>query len=108
MSNIESPVPPVAVQLARQWPDDVLPPEATYPSREALLTDINKWAKARGYAFVTRRTTHTANGRLHIYFSCDRGGGIYKPIPDSERKRKRTTQRTGCKFSVIGKESLCK
>ncbi|KAF5708438.1 hypothetical protein FMUND_10602 [Fusarium mundagurra] len=107
LSNIESPVPAVAIELAKQWPDDVLPPEATYPSREALLADINKWAKARGYAFVTRRTNRTANGRLHIHFSCDRGGGIYTPIPDNKRKRKRATQRTRCQFSVIGKESLC-
>ncbi|KAF5962904.1 transposase [Fusarium bulbicola] len=108
LTNIAPPFPTGADELASQWPDDVLPPEAVYTSREALLADINKWAKARGYTFITRRTTHTANGRACIYFSCDRGGGKYTSVPDNKRKRKRTTQRTECKFSVIGKESLCK
>ncbi|RKK07652.1 hypothetical protein BFJ66_g17655 [Fusarium oxysporum f. sp. cepae] len=108
MNSIESPVPSHAEELARQWPDDVLPPEATYPSRESLLAAINDWAKPRGYAFVIRRTNRTANGRSLMHFSCDRGGGKYKPIPDAKRKRKSVTQRTGCEFSVIGKESLCR
>ncbi|RKK79392.1 hypothetical protein BFJ68_g17808 [Fusarium oxysporum] len=108
MSSIESRIPSHAKELAGQWPDDVLPPEATYPSRESLLEAINKWAKPRGYAFVARRSNRTANGRSCVYFSCDRGGGKYTPIADTERKRNRVTQRTGCIFSVIGKESLCK
>ncbi|KAJ0127445.1 Uncharacterized protein HZ326_29452 [Fusarium oxysporum f. sp. albedinis] len=108
MSSIESRIPSHAKELAGQWPDDVLPPEATYPSRESLLEAINKWAKPRGYAFVARRSNRTANGRSCVYFSCDRGGGKYTPIANTERKRNRVTQRTGCMFSVIGKESLCK
>ena len=32
------------------FPDDVLPPEGTYESRESLLDAINSWAKPRGYA----------------------------------------------------------
>jgi hypothetical protein len=34
------------------FPDNMLPPESTYDSREALLTAINEWAAPRGYAFI--------------------------------------------------------
>ena len=38
---------------------DVLPPEGICKSREALLTAVNSWAKSRGYAFTTGKSTKT-------------------------------------------------
>ncbi|KAF4946565.1 hypothetical protein FGADI_11079 [Fusarium gaditjirri] len=54
------------------FPDDVLPPEGTYDSREALLAAINKWAAPRGYAFITGRSSRSTSGRQIITYACDR------------------------------------
>ncbi|KAF6527905.1 hypothetical protein HZS61_008207 [Fusarium oxysporum f. sp. conglutinans] len=67
---------------------------------------IRAYAKAppRGYAFVIKRSSKTANGRTHVIFNCDRGAGR---IPSLSDRRQTTTRRTGCLFSVLAKESLC-
>lgn len=84
--------------------DDALPPEDIYKSRESLLTAINSWAKPRGYAFTTGKSTKTPNGRIKVVFACDRN----KPPPSTsiERKRHTYSRRTECKFSVLAKQSL--
>ena len=41
-----------------------LPPQQNYDSKEALFTSINAWAMARGYAFISRRSTKEKNGKL--------------------------------------------
>lgn len=83
--------------------EDVLPPEGLYESREALLTAINSWAKPRGYAFTTGKSTKTPNGRVKVVFACDRN----KEPPSSSdgRIRRTSSRRTGCKFSVLAKQS---
>ncbi len=84
------------------FPDDILPPEGTYESRAALLTAIQAWAKPRGYAFVTG-TSRKQSGRLKVVFACDRYGRI--PQSTTERTRHTASRKTGCKFSVLAKES---
>ena len=86
------------------FPDNMLPPEGTYDSRKSLLTAINSWARPRGYAFTTGKPTKTPNGRVKVVFACD----CYKKPPRTSTKRKRRTctRGTGCKFSVLAKESL--
>ncbi|RKK51097.1 hypothetical protein BFJ69_g17956 [Fusarium oxysporum] len=86
------------------FPNDVLPPEGTYDSREALLLAINSWAKPRGYAFTTGKSSKTPNGRVKVVFACDRN----KPPPSAsvERTRRTCSRGTGCKFSVLAKQSL--
>ncbi|EED17401.1 Mutator-like element transposase, putative [Talaromyces stipitatus ATCC 10500] len=84
------------------FPDDCLPPESIYDSREALFESINTWAAVRGYAFIARRSTKEKNGRSTITFACDRA--CIPPTP-RERQRKTTTRGTSCPFSVIAKES---
>jgi hypothetical protein len=37
---------------AASFPSDCLPPEADYPSRDALFSSINAWAVTRVYAFT--------------------------------------------------------
>jgi hypothetical protein len=54
------------------FPDDVFPPEGIYDSRESLLAAINSWAKPRGYAFTTGKSSKTPNGRVKVVFACDR------------------------------------
>ncbi|KAF4460349.1 transposase, partial [Fusarium albosuccineum] len=91
-----------------RFPDDILPPEKQYNSREEVYAAINDWASTRGYAFSVGRSRKTANGRVLVTYSCDRGAGrTPTPKPAKDRKRDTSTRRTGCLFSVIAKESLC-
>lgn len=86
------------------FPNDVLPPEGTYGSRESLLAAINSWAKPRGYAFTTGKSSKTPNGRVKVVFACDRNK--LPPSSSIERKRRTCSRGTGCKFSVLEKQSL--
>ncbi|KAL2886857.1 mutator-like element transposase [Ceratocystis lukuohia] len=86
-----------------QFPDDVLPPEGTYESRQALIAAANAWAKPRGYAFITRRSKKTATSRTKVVVACDRTRKLRDPL--AIRKRRTSSRATGCKFSVLAKES---
>jgi hypothetical protein len=100
--NTTAEISPIMAQAT--FPDDVLPPEGIYDSREALLLSINSWAKLRGYAFTTGKSSKTPNGRVKVVFACDRN----KPPPSAsaERTRRTCSRGTGCKFSVLAKQSL--
>lgn len=89
------------------FPDNCLPPEAEYQSREELVTAINTWAAARGYAFITRKSTTKSSGRKIVTYACDRSWQLRVSV-EKEPKRKTTTRGTGCPFSVLAKESLDK
>jgi hypothetical protein len=88
------------------FPDDVLPPECDYVSRDALIKSINAWAESRGYAFTTGRSTTERSGKQTITYTCDRS--CQPPDISRDRQRKTTTRGTGCNFSVLAKESLDK
>ncbi|RKK48856.1 hypothetical protein BFJ69_g18112, partial [Fusarium oxysporum] len=90
-------------QSPTPFPDDCLPPEGEYESREALFEAINAWAATRGYAFITGRSTKEKTGRRTITYMCDRRRN--HPIVSRERQRKTTTRTTGCEFSVLAKEN---
>lgn len=90
------------------FPDDVLPPEGQFSSRKELHAAINAWAAPRGYAFSTKSSWKTPSGRIGVIFSCDRGAGHAPSASTKKQHRETTTRRTGCLFSVIAKESLCK
>ncbi|RKK10897.1 hypothetical protein BFJ65_g14892 [Fusarium oxysporum f. sp. cepae] len=97
------------IGLPIPFPDDAMPPEGQYSSREELVTAINAWAAPRGYAFSVKSSVVTPSGRTRVIYSCDRGAGKAPKVkPAKERKRKTTTRRTGCQFSIAAKESLCK
>ena len=95
------------MQASRQFPDDCVPPEAEYNSRDDLYTAINAWAAPRGYAFVVARSRRIDNGRQVVVFGCDRGAGR-TPKPSTTRRKVTTTRRNGCQFSVLAKDSPCK
>ncbi|KAF6514274.1 hypothetical protein HZS61_006530 [Fusarium oxysporum f. sp. conglutinans] len=96
---------PIGVPIP--FPDDAMPPEGQYSSREELVTAINAWAAPRGYAFSVKSSVVTPSGRTRVIYSCDRGAGKAPKVkPANERKRKTTTRRTGCQFSIAAKESL--
>ena len=94
------------MSLQATFPDDCLPPECDYESREALFAAINAWAAPRGYAFTTGKSLKSPSGKWKVIYTCDR---FCKP-PNAlkERQRKTTTRGTGCQFSVLAKESLDK
>jgi hypothetical protein len=87
----------------RQFPDNTLPPEGIYESREALFTTVNTWAKHRGYAFTSGKSYKTPNGRTKVVVACDRNKPPQNPL--ALRKRKTSSRATGYKFSVLAKES---
>ena len=85
------------------FPDDCLPPEGYFESRKALFESINSWAKLRGYAFTTQRSTKVKNGTSRVIYACDRSRD--PPSSSVKRQRKTTTRKTSCPFSVLAKES---
>lgn len=87
-----------------RFPDDCLPPEGDYDTRDALLAAINAWAIPRGYVFTTAKSTKERSGKRTVTYICDRGG----QNPDRGEARQRIThpRRIGCQFSVLAKESL--
>src|SRR5689334_23762817 len=94
------------IEASNQFPDDCLPPECNYTSRDALFKAINAWAAPRGYAFVTGRSHKEKTGRLTVTFTCDRA--CRPPDASADRKRKTSTRGTSCQFSVLAKQSLDK
>lgn len=89
--------------MAQTFVEDILPREGLYKSREALLAAINSWVKPRGYAFTTGKSTKTPNGRVKVVYACDRNK--QPPSSSAERVRRTSSRRTGCKFSILAKES---
>jgi hypothetical protein len=83
-----------------------LPPEATYSSKVELYEAIQAFAAQHHYAFMIGRSKKLNNGlRIKIFYNCDRYG---PPPPDNHpqnylqgRKRRTTTRKTNCQFSVI-------
>jgi hypothetical protein len=95
-----------SAEAVTSFPDDCLPPERDYESRDALFASINAWAVIKGYAFTTGRSTKEKTGRQTITYACDRS--CRPPAVSKERQRKTTFRGTGCQFSVLAKESLDK
>jgi hypothetical protein len=91
------------MEAVSSFPNDCLPPEQDYASRDALFCAINEWAASRGYAFVTGRSTLEKSGKLTVTYVCDRS--CRQPTAAKSRQRKTTTRGTGCQFSVLAKES---
>ncbi len=103
---LPSPEPPSPAQTRTGMP---APPEATYQSQDQLYTAIQAWAAQHRYAFrIGRSYTTNKSSRKRIYYECDRCG----PIPPRDhpqgrpqaRKRRTTTRKTGCQFSIIAVE----
>lgn len=89
-----------------EFPDDCLPPEGEFASRDALFKSINAWAETRGYAFTTGKSTKERSGKRTVTYACDRS--CRPPRDGLERQRKTSSRGTGCPFSVLAKESLDK
>jgi hypothetical protein len=89
--------------MSPTFADDCLPPENIYSSRQAVFEAINAWARTRGYAFTTGKSTTEKSGRCTVTFACDRGRR--PPNNQADRQRRTTSRVTSCPFSVLAKES---
>jgi hypothetical protein len=76
-----------------------LPPEATYPTREALYEAIQSWAKPRGYAFTGGSSKKTSSRRIKAFYLYDRCPP--PPLAKEDRIRDTATRGTSYSFSVI-------
>ena len=90
------------VEELNSFPDDCLPLEDSYESREALFAAIYAWAAPRGYAFTTGRSARSTNQRCTVMYTCDK----YRPPRSKTRIRPRntTTRCTNCPFSINAKD----
>jgi hypothetical protein len=86
------------------FPDDCLPPQNDYSSRDKLFKAINAWAAPRGYAFITGRSTIEKRVKKKtITYNCDRRGS---PLDAMIKRQRQTSSRgTNCLFSILAKES---
>ena len=98
-SNSTTPPPIPTTQV--QQNSMPLPPEAQYPSKEALFKAIQAWAKPHGYAFtIGRSKKREGSGRIKVFYTCDR----HNIVPTRERICNTISRGTGCPFSVIACE----
>jgi hypothetical protein len=87
-----------------------LPPEAIYSSQDELWQAIQAWGAQYNYGFRTGRSkTIGKSSRKKIIYICDRYGDppsetSLQEDPLQARKRRTTTRKTGCMFSIIAKE----
>ena len=79
-----------------------LPPEATYPIKEALFEAIQSWAKLRGYTFITGKSKRLESRRQKVYYTYDHRAQALPLNP--ERIRDTRSRRTGCNFSIVSIE----
>jgi hypothetical protein len=73
-SSPPPPAPPLPeLPELPELPDALeLPPQAIYPTREALLKAIQLWAKTQGYAFTVGKSKKLPSGRQEVCYACDR------------------------------------
>ncbi|CEG45282.1 uncharacterized protein PHALS_01590, partial [Plasmopara halstedii] len=74
------------------------PPEMDYVSREELMSAVQNFARAQGYAVSIKRS----NAGKRVFLKCDSGGLYQLKINLEERKRERSTRRIDCPFLLSG------
>ena len=69
ISTILAPIPTTSIQQTAM----PLPPEAIYPSREALFEAIQAWAYPYGYSFTTGKSRRIEGSRRwRVVYCCNR------------------------------------
>ena len=76
------------------------PPEATYSTRQDLLTSVRNFVLSQGYVVTIRRSTANQN----VVQGCDMGGVYHDRVGalDGAKRRKTSTRRIGCPFELYG------
>lgn len=81
-----------------------LPPEASYPTFDALFASAQAHARDEGYALVIGRSKRKKCGLKKALLCCDRSGTNRERIPLAEKKRRTTSRKTNCEFSFYANE----
>jgi hypothetical protein len=73
-------------------------PQSEFLSREELISYVHLYARDNGFGIVISHSNEKA-----IYFTCELGGSYRnkRNIDDKERKRKLTTRKINCPFSMV-------
>lgn len=73
-------------------------PQSEFTTRDELVTYIHQYARENGFGIVISHSNEKA-----IYFTCELGGTYRnkRNINDKERKRKLTTRKINCPFSMV-------
>lgn len=73
-------------------------PQSEFPSRHDLISYIHAYARENGFGIVISHSNEKA-----IYFTCELGGSYRnkRNINDKERKRKLTTRKINCPFTMV-------
>jgi hypothetical protein len=73
-------------------------PQSEFVTRDELVTYIHTFARENGFGIVISHSNEKA-----IYFTCELGGTYRnkRNINDKERKRKLTTRKINCPFSMV-------
>lgn len=76
----------------------VVLPQSEFGSRQELVSYIHQYARDNGFGIVISHSNEKA-----IYFTCELGGTYRnkRNINDKERKRKLTTRKINCPFSMV-------
>ncbi|KAL9560859.1 hypothetical protein ACKAV7_015022 [Fusarium commune] len=92
------------------FPDDAMPPEGQYSSREELVTAINAWAAPRGYAFSVKSSVVTPSGRTRVIYSCDveQGKPLGQAGEGTETEDYNTSYRMPVLYRSKGEPVYCK
>ncbi|CCH46401.1 hypothetical protein BN7_5994 [Wickerhamomyces ciferrii] len=73
-------------------------PQSEFGSRHDLISYIHSYARENGFGIVISHSNEKA-----IYFTCELGGSYRnkRNINDKERKRKLTTRKINCPFTMV-------
>ena len=73
-------------------------PQSEFTSRNELISYIHAYARENGFGIVISHSNEKA-----IYFTCELGGSYRnkRNINDKERKRKLTTRKINCPFTMV-------
>lgn len=73
-------------------------PQSEFQSRHDLISYIHAYARENGFGIVISHSNEKA-----IYFTCELGGSYRnkRNINDKERKRKLTTRKINCPFTMV-------
>lgn len=73
-------------------------PQSEFTSRQDLISYIHAYARENGFGIVISHSNEKA-----IYFTCELGGSYRnkRNINDKERKRKLTTRKISCPFTMV-------
>jgi hypothetical protein len=97
IDTLPLPPQPNASNVSNAYNALTLLPLAIYPSKEALFEAIQRWAKDRGYVYITGKSKRQSR-RQKVYYICDRR--LLTPL-QAIRIQATQSRGTRCLFSIL-------